>query len=116
MSKTECILKALADENRLRIILLLTKRKMCVCELAEILDVSQPAVSRHLSRLKAAGLIADEQDSFWTNYRLASKLDPKVREILKMLPRLTSGEKQYQTDLSYARKINRTKLCRWSGK
>ena len=62
--------KTFADKNRLRILNLLQQRKMCVCELAFVLQVTQPSISRHLKRMKESGLIGDEQDGFWTNYFL----------------------------------------------
>ena len=67
----EKVLKAYADKNRLRILKLLEKKKMCVCELAFVLDIAQPSVSRHLKKLRSAGLIDSEPDGFWTNYYIA---------------------------------------------
>jgi len=50
-------LKALGDENRMRILLLLRQRELCVCQLMGVLGISQPLVSRHLSVLKDAGIV-----------------------------------------------------------
>ena len=50
-------LKAFADSNRLRILKLLEKKKMCVCELAFVLGITQPSVSKHLKKLTSTGLI-----------------------------------------------------------
>ncbi|WP_369345628.1 ArsR/SmtB family transcription factor [Caldalkalibacillus mannanilyticus] len=50
------LLKALSDPTRLRIIALLQLRDFCVCELVPIFQISQPAVSKHMSRLKSVGL------------------------------------------------------------
>ena len=55
-------LKAIADENRARILMLLLKRELSVCELMAILRVSQPLVSRHLSVLRSAGLVRNRRD------------------------------------------------------
>ena len=55
-------LKAIADENRTRILLLLLKRELSVCELMAVLRVSQPLVSRHLSILREAGLVKNRRD------------------------------------------------------
>ena len=59
---SEKVLKAVADRNRLRILKLLESKHMCVCELAFVLGIKQPSVSRHLKKLKEAGLIDNEQD------------------------------------------------------
>ena len=64
------IFKALGDLNRFRIVKMLQKRPLCVCEIREVLGISQPAVSRSLNILKNAGLVEDEKDGVWTNCRL----------------------------------------------
>ncbi|MFH2068173.1 MAG: metalloregulator ArsR/SmtB family transcription factor [Candidatus Omnitrophota bacterium] len=85
------IFKALADRNRIRIIKILQKRPLCVCEIREVLGISQPAVSRHLNILNNAGLIEDEKDGIWTNCRLPRFFENKhVSTILKYFQ--TCGE------------------------
>jgi DNA-binding transcriptional ArsR family regulator len=51
------MLKAIAEENRFRIIRLLSRKSMCVCEIESKLGISQNLVSHHLSVLKRAGMI-----------------------------------------------------------
>ncbi len=63
-------LKALADPTRLRIVSLLTRRDFCGCELVPLFGVSQPAVSQHLGRLKAAGLVHESRHGQWVFYHL----------------------------------------------
>lgn len=53
------VLKALADENRLRIVSLLAKGSLCVCEIEKSLKISQNLVSHHLSVLKDAKIVVD---------------------------------------------------------
>ncbi|MDB4285430.1 metalloregulator ArsR/SmtB family transcription factor [bacterium] len=55
-------MKAIADENRVRVLMLLLRRELSVCELMAILRISQPLVSRHLSILKEAGLVRNRRD------------------------------------------------------
>ena len=62
------ILKALADESRLRIIDLLLTHDLCVGALASRLDISQAAVSQHLQILRKAGLVKGEKRGYWTHY------------------------------------------------
>jgi ArsR family transcriptional regulator, arsenate/arsenite/antimonite-responsive transcriptional repressor len=52
MKDIEGLFKALADKNRIRILKLLESRKCCVCELADLLGITQPSISRHLKKLK----------------------------------------------------------------
>lgn len=60
--------RALGHEVRLKIYRALREEKLCVCELTELLDMSQPAVSQHLSKLKNAELIESERQGQWTFY------------------------------------------------
>lgn len=67
--------KCLADETRLRSLLLIQQEsELCVCELMEALDESQPKVSRHLAKLRQCGLLLDRRDGKWVYYRLNPEL------------------------------------------
>jgi len=70
INKNIDILKVLADGTRLKIISLLSKQEMAVCELIEALNLSQPAVSHHLKLLKQAGLIQDNREGKWILYTI----------------------------------------------
>ena len=104
-------LKILADKNRIRIIKLLEKRELCVCELAFVLGIKQPSVSRHLRKLKDAGLIGEEQDSFWTNYVLRKPDNAPVKALLNHFRSGLNGDQQIREDLKKLRQAKRTKLC-----
>lgn len=78
--------KALADETRMRIALLITREKeLCVCELTCALDVSQPKISRHLALLRESNLLADRRKGQWVYYRLHPDLPGWVIKTLKIL-------------------------------
>ncbi len=64
------LFKALADENRIRILALLKHGELCVCEIIEILMLQQSNASRHLNKLKLAGLITSYKKSQWVYYRV----------------------------------------------
>jgi ArsR family transcriptional regulator len=64
------ILKALADENRIRILNLLRNGELCVCDIEAVLGIKQSNASRHLNRLKMAEIIVSEKKSQWVYYRL----------------------------------------------
>ncbi len=80
------IFKALGDETRLQILGLLRLRELCVCELAAVLPVSQPAVSQHLRRLREAGLVRERRRSYWTYYALREDLPDHVATLIQRLP------------------------------
>ena len=65
------IMKALADESRLRIVHLLLQGQLCVCELEYVLQMSQTNVSRHLAKLKNAGIVQSFKQAQWINYKIA---------------------------------------------
>lgn len=66
------ITKALADESRLRIIMMLRRSELCVCQVVEILELANSTVSKHLSILHNARLLESRKDGRWVYYRLAS--------------------------------------------
>jgi ArsR family transcriptional regulator len=67
--------KCLADETRLQCLLLITRNKeLCVCELTDALDVSQPKISRHLAQLRKCQLLSDRREGKWVYYRLHPEL------------------------------------------
>lgn len=70
MNELTSLFKALSDETRLRIVKLLEKGELCVCDITAALDMVQPKVSFHLNVLKEAGLIRDRKEGRWTHYRL----------------------------------------------
>ena len=59
----ELTFKALGEPTRLKILRLLAEQELCVCELEEILDMSQPRVSQHLKVLKQAGLVKERREA-----------------------------------------------------
>ena len=65
------ILKALGDESRIRILHLIQVKPLCVCEIQEILGISQSNTSRHLLKLKNAKLIQGNKKAQWVYYSLA---------------------------------------------
>lgn len=110
MKDLNITIKALADINRVRILKLLEKRKMCVCELAYVLDISQPAMSKQLKKIAKAGFIDSEQDGFWTNYFISTKSD-YAKSLLRLLSSWLNDEKIIKEDFKKAQKANREKLC-----
>jgi len=65
------VMKALSDPSRVKIMKMLQKRVMCVCEIKEALGVAQSTASKHLKILEEAGLISFHKEGLWVNYALA---------------------------------------------
>jgi ArsR family transcriptional regulator, arsenate/arsenite/antimonite-responsive transcriptional repressor len=77
------LFKALADPTRLRILSLIADREICVCYFVEILQMSQPKISRHLAYLRKAGIATARRDGKWIHYRLAIPVDQVAANILQ---------------------------------
>lgn len=77
LKEWEKAFKALGQHLRLRIIVLLAEQELCVCELEEILGITQPAISQHLRVLKEADLVWEEKVSQWVFYHLKKKNWPR---------------------------------------
>lgn len=86
MRDTLDVLKALADENRLRALCAMRGGELCVCQLIALLDLAPSTVSKHLSVLRAARLVESRKDGRWMYYRLADKFRaPATGKILALL-------------------------------
>ena len=78
------ITKALADGNRMRVILaLFDHEELCVCQLTELLRISMATVSRHMSILHKARLVQSRKDGRWVYYRLAQNFPAPICQWLK---------------------------------
>lgn len=86
-------LKALADENRLKILKMLINSDLCVGALANHLGISKPAVSQHLQILRKAGLVKGEKRGYWTHYMVdPHALDAIAAEINAISTRRKTDE------------------------
>ena len=75
--------KCLSDETRLSCVLLIHKeQELCVCELTEALQVSQPKISRHLAQLRECGLLQDRREGQWIFYRINPSLATWATEVI----------------------------------
>jgi ArsR family transcriptional regulator, arsenate/arsenite/antimonite-responsive transcriptional repressor len=73
MRDTVDLLKALADETRLRALCALRGGELCVCQLVALLELAPSTVSKHLSLLRAARLVESRKDGRWMYYRLSGE-------------------------------------------
>lgn len=77
------LFKCLGDETRLMLTLLIHREgELCVCEMTQALDLSQPKVSRHLAQLRRGGLLDDRREGQWVYYRLATDLPDWAMAVL----------------------------------
>ncbi len=97
MKATARTFKALSDETRLRILALLSRGELCVCDLMAILDLPQSTVSRHLATLRNAELVEDRRQGVWMFYRLAGS-DPLHRDLLELIEKHVADLPQAERD------------------
>ncbi|WP_299790324.1 metalloregulator ArsR/SmtB family transcription factor [uncultured Shewanella sp.] len=77
------LFKALSDETRLRSLLLIqAEEELCVCELMQALEESQPKISRHLAQLRKFGLLTDRRQGQWVFYRLNPALPTWINRVI----------------------------------
>lgn len=82
---SECM-KLLSDKTRLTILALLREREMCVCDIVDILETTQPNVSQHLRKLKTGGLVKETRRSQWIYYSLNVEDKPYLQSVVEQLP------------------------------
>jgi len=79
-------LKLLGDKTRLAMLSLLKEREWCVCEFVDIFDISQPAISQHLRKLKSQGMVKESKRGQWVHYSLSIEDKPHIRAVLDGMP------------------------------
>jgi ArsR family transcriptional regulator, arsenate/arsenite/antimonite-responsive transcriptional repressor len=99
MSQPPALFRALADRTRLRIVNLLSRGSLCVCDIQRILEQPQSSVSRHLALLKSAGLIRDRRDGMRTFYALTPWDSALARAVLAAVRSHLAVEGDYLRDV-----------------
>ena len=102
------IFKALGDKTRLRIVIMLKVKPMCVCEIREIIGSSMSTISNHLKILKEAGIIKFQKEDRYINYELNTE-NKTVTQVLELLADLDSAE--IKNDRQKALLADRINIC-----
>lgn len=113
MNTPEELFALLSDETRLRCLFLLqNEEELCVCELTQVIESSQPKISRHLALLRQSGLVTDQRRGQWIYYRIGDKLPPSMHKILiTVLEKLIDLE-PYAKDLLKLKKLRGCDPCK----
>ena len=94
----ESFFMALADKTRLRLLNLMRNGEICVCFFTEVLEESQPKISRHLAYLRNAGLVEARRDGKWMHYSLNPPKDEHGLELFAALLKTLESDKEMQAD------------------
>jgi DNA-binding transcriptional ArsR family regulator len=82
---TVAAFRALGDENRMRIVLALRERALCVCRIGELLQLAASTVSEHPTALRTAGLISGRKEGRWVYYRIVEEQADLLQGALRFL-------------------------------
>lgn len=92
------ITKALADENRVRVLLALEKGELCVCQIVELLDLAPSTVSKHMAILRQARLVNSRKEGRWIYYRLATDGSPSISRALEWVSQSLNKTPEVESD------------------
>jgi DNA-binding transcriptional ArsR family regulator len=92
--------RLLSDQTRLRMLLLLDKKELCVCQIMGILGISQPLVSRNLSLLSRGGFLEDRREGKLMYYRTTRQLDDAHKKIYDYIKEMLRNDETVFTDLN----------------
>lgn len=110
MEKLLNTFKVLSDETRIRILVMLHHKKLCVCELCGTLGESQPKISKHLAKLRDMGFIKDERQNQFIFYylnrdsKILNNILQDIVENIEDYPELSKDLEQLQSAEEYLEK------------
>lgn len=100
MKALEQISKLLSDVTRIRMLLLLSAKELCVCQLMGILGISQPLVSRNLSLLERGGFLQARREGKLMFYKVRETLEPMHKGMLAAFQTLLKDDETVVEDRS----------------
>jgi len=100
MDKTVQLLKLLSDRSRLRILMLLRHKELCVCQIMGVLKMSQPLISKNIALLKLAGLLSSRKEGKLVHYSLNKKITKSYITIIDAVADSISNDRSFINDLN----------------
>jgi ArsR family transcriptional regulator len=106
------VMKALSDPNRVKMVKLLQRRVLCVCEIQQALGLAQSTASKNLKILEEAGIITYYKEGLWVNYRLSDGTNnPYVANLLGNLRFWLEDDADVVALVAKLPEINRETIC-----
>lgn len=90
--------RAVADPNRVRILAVLRRGELCVCELCDALKLTQSTLSTHLQVLRRAGMVSARRDGKWSYYTLLPSTRPLVDSIFTHFAESVATDRRLAAD------------------
>ncbi len=109
--RLDSLFKCLSDPTRLRIVNLLLRGPLCVCDIQQALEEPQVKMSKHLGYMRKHGLLVVERKANWNFYEIASDLPEAVKNCLKAIESGTTSDSQLRADLERLRAVETTACC-----
>lgn len=106
LAEMENLFLALADKTRLRLLNLMRREEVCVCFFTEVLNESQPKISRHLAYLRNANLVSVRREGKWMHYRIRMPEDIFAAQIIRRILDWLESQIEMQKDYN-----NLIKVC-----
>lgn len=106
------LFRALSEEARLRIVMLLTDGELCVCDLMAILEEPQSKISRHLAYLTHSGLTEGKRVGVWMHYSLKGPLDEVYKAQIEFLEKQLSHLPQFCSDRNRLSELKKEGGCK----
>ena len=110
------VAKALADENRVRVLVALRAGELCACQITELFGLAPSTMSKHLSVLYQAGLVESRKEGRWIYYRLPDgQAGPEVKGALRWILKAVEKQPQIEEDAGRLKKILKmdpSELCK----
>jgi ArsR family transcriptional regulator len=111
MEQLAQLYKALSDETRIRIMMLLTQGELCVCDVQAVLDEPQSKVSRHLAYLKHSGLVSSKRVGVWMHYVIKETADGTCKAQLAFMEENLSKLPPFAADRKKLQEFQKQKGC-----
>jgi DNA-binding transcriptional ArsR family regulator len=106
------VAKAMADENRVRVMAFLGGGELCLCQIIEMLGLAPSTVSKHMAVLHQAGLIETRKEGRWIYYRLADGgASPCVRGTIEWVQTCLAKDVQIRKDAKRVRAVKKADLA-----
>jgi len=107
------VMKAASDPSRVKILKMLQRRLMCVCEVQAALGTAQSTASKHLKILEDAGLISSFKEGTWVNYRLADgSQSPYAASLIGNINHWLEDEPEIEALTKKLPHIRRVEICK----
>ena len=99
------LFQALSDATRLRLLSLMAAGDVCVCYFVEILDETQPKISRHLAYLRQARVVVARREGKWMHYRLSEPPNEHAAHIFREVRASLTEHPEFQRDSEKLEKV-----------